>query len=126
MRSPLPARLLAVLATVAVAVLLLIPLPVPPEGFGPPESDKLMHALLFGVLALLWAWTLSARQTSRIVAVAAAVSLYGGALELLQALTPERSSDWRDFAADAAGALLAALAWRLLGRVGPWQTAERD
>lgn len=125
-RSTLVARLLAVLASLAIAILLLIPLPAPVEGFGPPESDKAMHVLLFGVLAVLWAWALRAATLRRLTAVAAAVALYGGALELLQTLTPYRSCDWRDFAADAAGALLAVGAWRLLGRARAWQTPQRD
>jgi len=130
-RATAVARLLAVLASVAIAILLLIPLPAPVEGLGPPESDKVMHALLFGILAALWAWALRTRTTLRVLAVAGAVALYGGGLELLQALTPYRNCDWRDFAADAGGALLAAGVWRLLGRrlldrAAPWQTAQRD
>jgi VanZ family protein len=125
-RSTPVARALAVLATLAIAVLLLIPLPAAAEGFGPPESDKVLHLLLFGVLTLLWAWALRPARAPALLGLAAAVALYGGALELLQALTPYRSCDWRDFAADATGALLAAGLWRLLGRLPAWQTPQRD
>jgi len=105
------ARALAVLATLAIAVLLLIPLPAAAEGFGPPESDKVAHVLLFGGLTLLWAWAVRPARAAMLLALAAAVALYGGALELLQALTPYRSCDWRDFLADAVGAALATGGW---------------
>lgn len=112
-------RVVAILATVLVGVLLLIPLPAPPPGFGPPEPDKLAHLVLFGILAALWSVAI---RPARFVAVGLAVTFYGGLLELLQGLTSYRDCDLRDFAADALGA---AIAVGLLGALGAWQTLRR-
>lgn len=105
---------LAVAATAAIAVLLLIPLPLPPEGLGPPESDKVAHALLFGALAVSWGWALRPARGRGWLALALAVTAYGGALELLQALTPYRNADLADLAGDGLGAFAAVLVARLL------------
>ena len=93
------AKWLAWAATLVVAVLCLIPMPQGAEGAAPPESDKLAHVLLFGGLALLW-WRVLPR---RWVLVGVGVTLYGGLMELLQALTPYRSCDLMDFLADGLG-----------------------
>jgi len=110
-------RRLAIVATLAVAVLLLLPLPAPPPELAPPESDKAVHALLFGGLTVLWAWSERALRGRALAMVAVAVALYGGALELVQALTSYRTADVRDFAADAAGCALAAALVRAFAAV---------
>ncbi len=98
----------AVLATLGTGVLLLVPMPAGAEGIGPPQSDKIVHVVLFGGLAGLWWWALRPLPRARSLALCTCVALYGGLLELLQMLTPYRSGDWLDFAADAAGAAVAA------------------
>lgn len=99
----------AILATLATGVLLLVPMPAGAEGIGPPQSDKIVHVALFGGLAGLWWWALRPLPRGRSLALCAGVALYGGLLELLQTLTPYRTGDWLDFAADAAGAAAAAV-----------------
>jgi hypothetical protein len=69
-----------------------------------PGGDKLHHLLAFGSLAFVgvlgwprrWVW------------VVAAVSLYGGMIELIQPHVG-RSGEWGDWVADTLGALLGGL-----------------
>jgi VanZ family protein len=79
-----------------------------------PQSDKLAHALLYGVLAgLLWRALDRIRDGKAAVATALTAILlatvYGISDEVHQLWTPLRTADWRDVAADAAGATLGAL-----------------
>lgn len=75
-----------------------------PTGWFRSPFDKVMHGLLFGLLALsLHAWLPPRRRI-----LAWAIPLALGALdEGAQSLSRSRSSDVRDFAADAAGIVLA-------------------
>lgn len=102
-------RLAAPLAwMVAIAVASHRPLPVGLPG----PSDKLVHAAVFGLLAALWFWARrSAAGDRRAGWTAVALTVLWGALdEGHQAFVPGRSADLLDFAADAAGAVLATLA----------------
>ena len=91
-------------ATVGVAVLALVPAstPLPSTGW-----DKSNHALAFFTLALLGSvcWPRSA------VRVWIALVIYGGAIEIAQALTPTRDGEWLDLVADSIGIALAALGY---------------
>lgn len=83
-----------------------------PEVVGFVASDKLLHALVFGGLALLLARTLHwLRPTSTLAGKlwggCAGSSMLGLLLELCQAFTSYRSSDPWDWVADTIGALLA-------------------
>lgn len=76
-------------------------------------TDKLLHALAFGGLALLLAraahWgRAGAGLGKKLMCGALGSSLLGLALELCQACTSYRSADPWDWVADTAGALLAA------------------
>jgi VanZ family protein len=79
-----------------------------------PNADKLVHIVLYGVLAALAVRGLAvpaeqARSALRLWLVAAAVAaLYGVTDELHQIFIPFRSADVEDAVADAAGALLGA------------------
>jgi VanZ family protein len=80
-----------------------------PEG-----TDKLVHALVYGVLgALSWRGARLARphhSQARVIAVAALIAtLYGITDELHQAFVPRRTPDWQDGVADTAGGLVGAL-----------------
>jgi LPXTG-motif cell wall-anchored protein len=83
-------------------VLALVPAsaPLPTTGW-----DKSNHALAFFTLALLGSacWPRSA------VRVCIAIALYGGAIEIAQALTPTRDGEWLDWCADMVGIAVAAL-----------------
>jgi VanZ family protein len=79
-----------------------------------PNADKLVHAgvyVILGALCLRGIRRTSSLTGARAVLVAAAISaLYGVTDELHQLFTPNRSCDWHDAAADAAGGLAGALA----------------
>lgn len=83
-------------------------------------SDKLLHALAFGGLALLLARAVqwfrpSVSLRRKLLLGCAGSSLLGLLLELCQALTVYRSADPWDWLADTVGALLAiGLAFALL------------
>lgn len=80
---------------------------------GPPNSDKIVHTLLFAALAL----------ASRLASIgwrttAAWVLAYAALSEVLQALLPiQRSGSLWDVAADAFGAALGLAAWAIGARV---------
>jgi VanZ family protein len=80
-------------------------------------ADKVEHFGAYGVLSLLLVWAVAAGQWSsiswRTVVIATVVSsAYGYSDEYHQIFVPNRSYDLMDWAADTAGAALAAaLAW---------------
>jgi VanZ family protein len=80
-----------------------------------PQSDKLAHAMVYGVLGALGfratrlSWS-SPRSPLVTAAVAVAIAtVYGISDELHQNLTPQRTPDWHDVAADMMGGALGAL-----------------
>lgn len=79
------------------------------------NSDKLMHA---GAYALLAALALVAVHKHRHAAIAAVLmsALYGGVDELHQSFVPGRSSSLLDLLADALGAGACVGAWLLVRR----------
>jgi len=89
-----------------------------------PQSDKMAHASVYGVLgalafrAIRLTWARAAR--SRPLTAAAAIAfatLYGISDELHQTLTPQRTPDWHDVAADMLGGALGAAA---MLTIVPW------
>ena len=92
--------------------------PLPEVGFV--ASDKLLHALAFGGLALLLARAVhwlrpAAALAKKLWLGCAGASLLGMLLEVCQAFTAYRSADLEDWLADSVGALLAlGLAFALL------------
>jgi VanZ family protein len=90
----------------------LIRLPMLPEvGFV--ATDKLLHALVFGGLALLSAralhwWKPGLALGKKLIGGSVGSSLVGLLLELCQACVSYRSADVWDWVADTFGALLAA------------------
>lgn len=83
----------------AVVVLALIPpVPhIPSTGW-----DKSNHLLAFAVLAVLGQWAYPARAKAVLFGLLA----YGGLIEVLQSLTPDRYAEWADLLADCCGLLL--------------------
>jgi VanZ family protein len=107
----------------AIAILVVGSLPMAPPG-AEKFSDKTLHAIGFGIFAGLAARAGRAlyprAPQSKVLFVGfAASALFGGALELWQALLPYRSAEFLDFAADALGALIAVLL-----TAGLWQLAR--
>lgn len=62
--------------------------------------DKLMHFLVFTVLALWFSGQYSLHNWWRI---AIGLALFGAIIEICQQFTVSRSAEWLDFAADVAG-----------------------
>jgi VanZ family protein len=80
----------------------------------PTGTDKVVHALVYGVLgALCLRGARRARphhSHARVIAVAALMTtLYGITDEFHQAFVPNRTPDWRDGVADTTGGLVGAL-----------------
>lgn len=80
-------------------------------------SDKALHAVEYGVLAVLcyrafrWAaWPAAAQQAVMLAIVTA--SVYGLMDEMHQALVPLRDASWQDWLADTVGAVIGAIGWR--------------
>lgn len=113
---PRALRAVAVLVAVAVPLGLFIggaqPVAV---GLIPPPYDKMVHALVFAVLAAAMGYA-SGWRGWRMVLLAFGGALAVGVLdEWHQMVLPGRSAGWDDLAADAVGAALGAwaLRWRM-------------
>ncbi len=83
----------------------------------PVVSDKAVHGGVYGLLGLLLLRALASAEwrgvTVRAVLLAVAIAAVYGALdEWHQSFVPDRTAEWADVVADAAGACLATgLAW---------------
>ena len=99
-----------VLATYLVALmgLLMFPFAGPDFRLFGVESDKWMHAALFGGLAMLLRWNLTANRHAVFVSVGIAFSV-ATVTELAQRLTTYRSADVWDLLAGLLGAVFCAV-----------------
>jgi len=95
------------LGVVITLVVSLMP-PVLDESSG--NTDKIVHLAGYAVLMFWWAQLIIQQRWK----LAVAVVLFGGAIELLQGLTPARQPDLLDALANSSGVLLGWLAARLL------------
>ncbi|HRK10987.1 VanZ family protein [Thauera sp.] len=93
-------RLLFVLVLLAVFWMALLPAPEVAKLVS--WQDKIEHAVLFAVLALL----ALAAWPERPVTIAVGLLLYGAAMELAQSMTAHRFGDPWDWVADAVGLLV--------------------
>ena len=82
-------------------------------------SDKVLHAVEYGILAVLcyraFRWAAGpavARQA--VVSAIVVASAYGVTDEVHQFFVPFRESSWLDWLADTAGAAIGALSWQFL------------
>ena len=82
-------------------------------------SDKVLHAVAYGILSLLCdlafrraAGPAAARQAVVLAIVTA--SLYGITDEVHQSFVPLRDSSWLDWLADTIGAAVGAVSWRFI------------
>ncbi len=79
--------------------------------------DKIVHAVLFGGLALVLLWNLGWSDRPGVMLRAVGLALAAAALvEVLQSPLPYREGDLLDFAAGGAGAVAAAVVVALLHR----------
>jgi VanZ family protein len=89
--------------------------------------DKIVHAVLFGGLALLVIWNLGWSDRRGVVLRAIWLALAGAALvEVLQSPLPYRHGDFLDFAAGGAGAVAVAVVVAVLLRKRSRQAPPRD
>lgn len=118
----LPPYLPTLVVVLAICYLTLVP---DPFGAGSPElfpyADKVAHFFMFGGFAsVIYFDRGRAAGSSGVMAVLVAASLSllaGGIVEIAQALVvPGRSGDFPDFSADCAGAVVCAVAARMVCR----------
>ena len=82
-------------------------------------SDKVLHAVAYGILSLLcyrafrWAAGPAVARQAVVLAIVTA-SLYGVTDEVHQAFVLLRESSWLDWLADTIGAAIAAMSWRFI------------
>ncbi|MCQ4332515.1 VanZ family protein [Natronomonas sp. F2-12] len=76
-----------------------------------------LHVLAYAGLAAVSGYALASAERRTLLAVAALVTLYGAAIELLQGTIPYRTMAASDAATNAVGAALGATLWWL---VSPW------
>ena len=80
-------------------------------------SDKVLHAVEYGILAVLcyrafrWAAGAAIARQAVVLAILTA-SVYGITDEVHQAFVPLRESSWQDWLADTIGAAIGAMSWR--------------
>ena len=82
-------------------------------------SDKVLHGVEYGILALLcyraFRWAAGSAVAQQAVALAiVAASVYGVTDEVHQFFVPFRESSWQDWLADTIGAAIGALSWRFI------------
>ena len=114
------ALIIAVLATVILAVLSLISVPKLNLGLNIKSGDKYLHFIAYFGLTMLWAFALKVRTSSRVSKffVPLAVIFYGIILEGLQGgLTTYRTADIYDALANAAGVMAAMV---VFSRIYKW------
>jgi VanZ family protein len=82
-------------------------------------SDKVLHAVEYGILALLcyrafrWAAGPAVARQAVVLAIVTA-SVYGLTDEAHQLFVPFRESSWLDWLADTIGAAIGAISWRFI------------
>jgi VanZ family protein len=82
-------------------------------------SDKVLHAVEYGILALLcyrafrWAAGPAVVRQAVVLAIVTA-SVYGVTDEVHQFFVPFRESSWLDWLADTIGAAIGAISWRFI------------
>jgi VanZ family protein len=84
-------------------------------------SDKVLHAVEYGILSLLcyrafrWAAGSAVARQAVVLAIVAA-SVFGLTDEVHQVFVPLRESSWQDWLADTIGAVMGAMSWRSISR----------
>jgi VanZ family protein len=82
-------------------------------------SDKVLHAVEYGILSLLcyrafrWAAGPAVARQAVVLAIVTA-SVYGITDEVHQFFVPFRESSWQDWLADTIGAAIGAMSWRFI------------
>ena len=80
-------------------------------------SDKVLHAMEYGILSLLcyrafrWSAGPAVARQAVVLAIVTA-SFYGITDEVHQSFVPLRESSWKDWLADTIGAIVGVMSWR--------------
>ena len=108
-------RLWRVAGWLGIVATLALSLTPPTLGENNSHTDKLVHMAGYAVLMFWWAQMVGFPRWR----LALAVVLFGGAIELLQGLTPDRMPDLLDVFANTLGVLLGWFAARRVPRLPP-------
>ncbi|UCE92594.1 MAG: VanZ family protein [Flavobacteriaceae bacterium] len=117
------AFLLAILATIIIAILSLTAVPKISLGLNIKSSDKYLHFIAYFVLAFVWYFALKDRLKKKVfkIFVPLGLILYGIILEGLQGgLTTYRTADIYDALANAAGIIVS---FFIFGQIRKWYRA---
>jgi VanZ family protein len=85
----------------------------------PPRSDKIVHAVAYAILALLFCRALRSPTAKALVLTAVLCMAYGTLNEMLQFLIPGRAPSGWDAFANAVGASVTTALWARIGRSTP-------
>ena len=106
------ATLIAILVTIAIAILSLTSVPKLNFGFNMKSSDKYLHVIAYFVLSCVWYFSLQEKIKKPVFryTLISLIILYGIILEALQGgITSYRTADFYDVIANTTGILLASL-----------------
>ena len=115
--------MLAILATIIIAILSLTSVPKISLGLNIKSSDKYLHFIAYFVLAFVWYFALKDRLKKKVFKIFVPLGLivYGIILEGLQGgLTTYRTADIYDALANAAGIIVS---FFIFGRIRKWYRA---
>ena len=102
----------------ALVVLIVALMPAPPRLLST-GWDKSNHLLAYCVLM----WLGCKAFAPRIEICALGLLAHGGLIEILQFFTPNRSTEWMDWAADSMGILVGWALWRCAKQLGRYKDA---
>jgi VanZ family protein len=112
--------LVALFAAIGLSVFLVVPDPFALIGIVRPEtrdavedvlSDKAQHAISYAVLAIALRFAFQGPPRRAALWSGGLAMAHGAASELIQLFVPHRSCDWKDFLADALGAVIGLTLW---------------
>jgi VanZ family protein len=80
--------------------------------------DKLVHFILFAVMAWLWVHPRHQTGTIKLLFIFLCVTAYGAGMEWVQENFTSREFDWKDIYADTAGAAAGVIVGKKIGPYG--------
>jgi VanZ family protein len=87
---------------------------------GIPHNDKVVHFLMYGVLAILLLWALEVKKMhcALVLGIVLGCFAYGALMEVLQlvAIVGHREFSWADMVANGLGAVVAVVLYPMIAR----------
>ena len=80
--------------------------------------DKLVHFILFAVMAFLWIYPGKQKATIKLLFIFICVASYGAGMEWVQENFTSGEFDWKDIYADTAGAAAGVIVGKRIGPSG--------